>query len=96
PPLSLLPGSAGNHPADGVEARRGWLQGGGRRQGQSLAKSDNAADAASRLYPQGRVKSGALRRCGSWRGLNIAALPRLASHPDLIPAPPSHDCQQTL
>jgi len=90
------------------------MQGGGRRQGQSLVKSDNAADAAPGLNPQGRVINatasplrsfpgqrtpaaasgggvGALRRCGSWRGMNIAASPRLASHPNLIPAPPSHD-----
>jgi len=72
------------------------MQGGGRRQGSSLGKSDNAADAASGLNPEGRDKSGALRRCGSLRGAHIAASPRLASHPDLSPAPPSHDWQQTL
>ena len=31
------------------------MQGRGRRQGQSLAKSDNLADAASGLNPEGRV-----------------------------------------
>ena len=47
-------GSADRRPADGVEAGSGWMQGGGRRQGPSLGKSDNAADAGSDLNPKGR------------------------------------------
>lgn len=33
-----------------------------------LGKPDNAADAVSGRNPQGRDKSGALRRCGSSQG----------------------------
>jgi hypothetical protein len=61
-----------------------------------LGEPDNTASAASGRNPSGWGKSGAPLRCDSWRGINIAASPRLASHPDLSPVPPAHDSEQTL
>jgi hypothetical protein len=64
-----------------VETRIGWVQGAVRRQGLSLAKRCNAADAYPGLNPEGRLPAGALPRYGSLTWNTKLRFPRLALHP---------------
>jgi len=52
------------------------MQGAVRRQGSSLAKRCNAADADPDLNPEGRLPAGALRCCGWLVENDYTSLPR--------------------